>query len=140
MIGTSFPYVEFVPKHDQARGVQIDDKADRIGLRFPVEVGLVGDARPATAALSRYVERKPDRRFLEKAQAGMREWWELMRARAMRDEVPIKPQRVAWELSELASDEAIISTDSGTITTWIARQFKMRARQKFSFWGHLAPM
>jgi pyruvate dehydrogenase (quinone) len=140
IIGSSFPYMEYLPKPDQAKGVQIDDKPDRIGLRFPVEVGLVGDAKPTVAALSRFVGRKEDRGFLEQAQAGMRDWWELMRTRAQKDDVPIKPQRVAWELSELASDDAIISTDSGTITTWIARQFKIRGRQKFSCSGTLATM
>src|SRR5256714_5216526 len=140
IIGSSFPYMEFLPKPGQAKGVQIDDKPDRIGLRYPVEVGLVGDARATTAALSQFITRKEDRRFLEQAQAGMKEWWELMRTRAMRDDVPIKPQRVAWELSELAADDAIISTDSGTITTWIARQFKIRGKQKFSCSGTLATM
>jgi pyruvate dehydrogenase (quinone)/pyruvate oxidase len=140
IIGSSFPYMEYLPKPDQARGVQIDDKPDRIGLRFPVEVGLVGDAQPTVAALSRFIERKEDRSFLEQAQEGMKDWWELMCTRAMRDDVPIKPQRVAWELSELAADDAIISTDSGTITTWIARQFKIRGRQKFSCSGTLATM
>ena len=140
IIGSSFPYMEYLPKPDQAKGVQIDDKPDRIGLRFPVEVGLVGDAKPTVAALSRFIARKEDRSFLEQAQAGMKDWWELMRTRAMRDDVPIKPQRVAWELSELAEDDAIISTDSGTITTWIARQFKIRKRQKFSCSGTLATM
>jgi len=140
IIGSSFPYMEYLPKPDQAKGVQIDDKPDRIGLRFPVEVGLVGDAKPTVAALSRFIARKEDRSFLEQAQAGMKDWWELMRTRPMRDDVPIKPQRVAWELSELAEDDAIISTDSGTITTWIARQFKIRKRQKFSCSGTLATM
>jgi pyruvate dehydrogenase (quinone)/pyruvate oxidase len=140
IVGSSFPYMEYLPKPGQAKGVQIDDKADRIGLRYPIEVGLVGDARPTVAALSRLVERKADRSFLEQAQAGMKDWWELMRTRAMRDDVPIKPQRVAWELSELVSDDAIISTDSGTITTWIARQFKIRGRQKFSCSGTLSTM
>ncbi|HEX8652836.1 MAG TPA: thiamine pyrophosphate-dependent enzyme [Pyrinomonadaceae bacterium] len=140
IIGSSFPYMEYLPKPDQAKGVQIDDKPDRIGLRFPVEVGLVGDAKPTVTALLRFIERKDDRSFLEQAQEGMKEWWELMRTRAMRDDVPIKPQRVAWELSELAADDAIISTDSGTITTWIARQFKIRGQQKFSCSGTLATM
>jgi pyruvate dehydrogenase (quinone) len=140
IIGSSFPYMEFLPKPGQAKGVQIDDKPDRIGLRFPVDVGLVGDARPTVAALSKYITRKEDRSFLEQAQEGMKDWWELMRTRAMRDDVPIKPQRVAWELSELAADDAIISTDSGTITTWIARQFKIRGNQKFSCSGTLATM
>ncbi|MCA1634200.1 MAG: pyruvate oxidase, partial [Acidobacteria bacterium] len=140
IIGSSFPYMEYLPKPGQAKGVQIDDKPDRIGLRFPVEVGLVGDAKPTVAALSKFIARKEDRSFLEQAQEGMKEWWELMRTRAMRDDVPIKPQRVAWELSELAADDAIISTDSGTITTWIARQFKIRGQQKFSCSGTLATM
>jgi pyruvate dehydrogenase (quinone)/pyruvate oxidase len=140
IIGSSFPYMEFLPKPGQAKGVQIDDRADRIGLRYPVEVGLVGDAKPTVAALSRFIERKADRSFLEQAQAGMREWWELMRARAMRDDVPIKPQRAAWELSELAADDAIISADSGTNTIWAARQFKIKGSQKFSCSGTLATM
>jgi len=140
IIGSSFPYMEFLPKHEQAKGVQIDDKADRIGLRFPVEVGLVGDAKPTVAALSRYIERKSDRSFLEQAQAAMKEWWDLLRTRAMRDEVPIKPQRVAWELSELAAEDAIFSTDSGTNTVWSAQYFRIRAGQKFSCSGTLATM
>ena len=140
IIGSSFPYMEFLPKHGQAKGVQIDDKPDRIGLRFPVEVGLVGDAKPTVAALSRFITRKDDRSFLEEAQKGVQEWWELLRSRALRDDVPIKPQRAAWELSELAADDAIISTDSGTITSWIAQYFKIRGTQKFSCSGTLATM
>lgn len=140
IIGSSFPYMEYLPKPGEARGVQIDDKADRIGLRFPVDVGLVGDAQPTCAALLPFIERKGDRSFLETAQAEMKDWWELMRERALRDETPIKPQRVAWELSELAADDAIISGDSGTNTTWIARQFKIRKNQKFSCSGTLATM
>jgi pyruvate dehydrogenase (quinone)/pyruvate oxidase len=140
IIGSSFPYMEFLPKHEQAKGVQIDDKPDRIGLRFPVEVGLVGDAKPTVAALSRYIERKSDRSFLEQAQAAMKEWWDLLHTRAMRDEVPIKPQRVAWELSELAAEDAIFSTDSGTNTVWSAQYFRIKAGQKFSCSGTLATM
>ncbi len=140
MIGTSFPYVEFLPGHEQAKGIQIDDKSDRIGLRFPVDVGLIGDAKPTVAALLPFVARKEDRSFLEEAQDGMKDWWELMGKRAMRDEVPIKPQRVAWELSKLAADDAIISGDSGTNTTWIARQFLIKKDQKFSCSGTLATM
>jgi pyruvate dehydrogenase (quinone) len=140
IVGSSFPYMEFLPKPDQARGVQIDDKPNRIGLRFPVEVGLVGDAKPTLAALSKFVERKEDRSFLEEAQAGMDDWWNLMEAQGRNNLTPIKPQRVAWELSRLASDDAIISTDSGTITAWIAREFKIRGRQKFSCSGTLATM
>ncbi len=140
IIGSSFPYMEYLPRPGQAKGVQIDDKPDRIGLRYPVSVGLVGNAKPTVAALLKLIARKEDRAFLEGAQAGMKEWWELMKTRAKRDEVPIKPQRVAWELSELAADDCIISTDSGTITTWVARYFKMRGTQKFSCSGTLATM
>jgi pyruvate dehydrogenase (quinone) len=140
IIGSSFPYMEFLPKPGQAKAVQIDDKADRIGLRYPVDVGLVGHAKPTTAALSPFIEPRSDRSFIKKAQKGMNDWWELMRDRAMRDDVPIKPQRVAWELSELAEQDAIISTDSGTITTWIARHFRIKGSQKFSCSGTLATM
>jgi len=140
IIGSSFPYMEYLPKPGDARGVQIDDKPDRIGLRFPVEVGLVGDAKPTLAALIPHIERKDDRSFLETAQDGMKDWWELMETRAMRDEVPIKPQRVAWELSQIAPDDAIISGDSGTNTSWIARHFVIRGKQKFSCSGTLATM
>jgi pyruvate dehydrogenase (quinone)/pyruvate oxidase len=140
IIGSSFPYMEYLPKPGKAKGVQIDDKPDRIGLRFPIDVGLVGDAKATTEALSRFITRNDNRSFLQRAQKGMEEWWELMNSQASRDDVPIKPQRVAWELSRLASDDAIISTDSGTITTWIARHFKMRGTQKFSCSGNLATM
>ncbi|MCA1607101.1 MAG: pyruvate oxidase, partial [Acidobacteria bacterium] len=140
IIGSSFPYMEYLPKPGDAKGVQIDDKADRIGLRFPIEVGLVGDAKATTGALLPFIARNENRKFLEKAQKGMKEWWELMDTQATREDVPIKPQRVAWELSQLASDDAIVSTDSGTITTWIARHFKMRGTQKFSCSGNLATM
>ncbi len=139
MIGTSFPYMEYLPKHDQARGIQIDDKADRIGLRFPVEVGLVGDARGTLQLLLPLLHRKEDRAFLSDIQKDIEQWWELMDTRA-RQEKPIKPQQIAYELSSLASDDAIISTDSGTITSWIARNFKLRAQQKFSCSGNLATM
>ncbi|MGH9904590.1 MAG: thiamine pyrophosphate-binding protein, partial [Pyrinomonadaceae bacterium] len=119
IIGSSFPYMEYLPKPGKAKGVQIDDKPDRIGLRFPINVGLVGDAKTTTEALSRFIKRNENRKFLEKAQRGMKDWWELMGNEATREDTPIKPQRVAWELSQLASDDAIVSTDSGTITTWI---------------------
>src|SRR5437588_5745022 len=100
IVGSSFPYMEYLPKPGQAKGVQIDDKPDRIRLRFPVDVGLVGDAKPTVAALSRYITRKEDRSFLEQAQEGMKDWWELMRTRAMRDDVPINPPRLARALAE----------------------------------------
>jgi pyruvate dehydrogenase (quinone)/pyruvate oxidase len=105
-----------------------------------VEVALVGDSKATVAALCKMVERKEDRSFLERAQRGVEEWWKLLEERATRDDVPIKPQRVAWELSRVAADDCIISTDSGTITTWIAQYFTVRAGQQFSCSGTLATM
>jgi pyruvate dehydrogenase (quinone) len=141
IIGSSFPYMEYLPEPGKAKGVQIDDKPDRIGLRYPVDAGLVGDARATTAGLSRFIQRKDKHELLDKAQEQMKEWWELMANQGTADgDGPIKPQRVAWELSELAADDAIVSTDSGTITAWIARHFKIRGTQKFSCSGNLATM
>jgi len=140
MVGTSFPYLEFYPKHDRCRGVQIDRDPSRIGLRYPVEVGLCGDAKATLQTLMPLITRRGDRAFLERAQKGMGEWRELVRSRAERDDVPLKPQVVASTLSELLADDAIVSTDSGTITTWAARYIDIRRRQLFSCSGNLATM
>jgi len=140
MVGTNFPYLEWYPSHDSCRGVQIDRNPSRIGLRFPIEVGLCGDARPTLQVLLPMVRRRNDRSFLEAAQTGMKEWRELMRGRAHRDEMPMKPQVVAAALSDLLADDAIISTDSGTITTWVARDIEIRRNQLFSCSGNLATM
>ena len=140
MVGTSFPYLEFYPKHDSCRGVQIDRDPARIGLRFPVEVGLCGDAQSTLQVLLPSIHRRDDRSFLEKAQAGMKEWRELMHTRSTRDETPMKPQVVAATLDGLLADDAIISTDSGTITTWVARYINMKRGQMFSCSGNLASM
>lgn len=140
IVGSSFPYAEYLPKPGKAKIVQIDHEADRIGLRVPADVGLVGDAKRTLQQLTNHLVQKEDHSFLQKAQKGMKEWWDLMHERENRDNTPIKPQRVAWELSKLASDDAILSTDSGTITTWAARHFVLRADQKFSCSGTLATM
>lgn len=140
MVGTSFPYMEYLPKPGQAKGIQIDDKPDRIGLRYPIDVGLVGKAKDTLEVLARLLKRKDDRSWLSGLQGEMKDWWDLLRKRAERDDVPIKPQRVAWELDQLLEDDAIISTDSGTITTWVARYIKSRRDQKFSCSGTLATM
>jgi pyruvate dehydrogenase (quinone) len=140
IIGSSFPYMEFLPKPGQAHCVQIDDKPNRIGLRYPVDVGLVGDAKRTLRGLIPLLQRKEDRSFVEKAQEGMKDWRELLAAQEQRDDVPIKPQRVAWELSQLTPNDAIISADSGTNTVWIARHFDIRGTQQFSCSGTLATM
>jgi pyruvate dehydrogenase (quinone) len=140
MVGTSFPYIEFLPKPDQARGVQIDIDPLRIGLRFPVEVGLVGDGRGTLQKLLTLVNRNEDRSFLEKAQENMRDWWKLMEERSTRQDKPMKPQVVAWELGKRLAETAIVSSDSGTIATWFARQIPARQGQMYSLSGTLASM
>jgi pyruvate dehydrogenase (quinone)/pyruvate oxidase len=140
MIGSSFPYMEFLPKPGQARGVQIEIDSARIGLRYPMEVGLAGDAKATLKELLPLLNRKENRSFLEHAQKGMNEWWELMEERGTRTDKPMKPQVVAWELGKLLRDDAIVSCDSGTIATWFARQIKARRGQMFSLSGTLATM
>ncbi|MGH7766124.1 MAG: thiamine pyrophosphate-dependent enzyme [Candidatus Binatia bacterium] len=140
MVGTSFPYIEFLPKPGQARGVQIDSDPTRIGLRYPVEVGLVGDGKITLQKLLPLLARKEHRTFLRRAQEGMKEWWKLMEEQGTRDDVPMKPQVVAWELGKRLSSDAIVSGDSGTVATWLARQIPARRGQKFSLSGNLATM
>ncbi|HXT10489.1 MAG TPA: thiamine pyrophosphate-dependent enzyme [Candidatus Angelobacter sp.] len=140
MVGTSFPYMEFLPKPGQARAVQIDLDASRIGLRYPAEVGLAGDSKRTLEKLLPMLRRNSDRSFLKKAQKGMKKWWELMEERGTRDDKPMKPQVVAWELSKYLRDDAIVSSDSGTIATWFARQIQVRRGQMYSLSGTLATM
>jgi pyruvate dehydrogenase (quinone) len=140
MVGTSFPYIEFLPKPGTARGVQIDLDPARIGLRYPVEVGLVGDSQRTLRALLPHLQRNENRSFLENAQAGTKEWWKLMEERGTRQDQPMKPQVVAWELGKRLSDTAIVSSDSGTIATWFARQIPARRGQMYSLSGTLATM
>ena len=140
LVGTSFPYIEFLPKPGQARGVQIDLDPERIGLRYPVELGVVGDSRTVLRALLPLLERKADRSFLERAQEGMRHWWALLEDRGTRADTPMKPQAVAYELDKLLADDAIVSADCGTNTTWAARYIRLRRGQLFSCSGTLATM
>jgi pyruvate dehydrogenase (quinone)/pyruvate oxidase len=140
MVGTSFPYIEFLPKPGQARGVQLDLDPVRIGLRYPVEVGLVGDAAATLRLLIPLLERKEDRSFLRKAQEGMGEWRSLMEERGTRRDKPMKPQVVAHELGRRLSTSAIVSCDSGTVATWWARHIPARRGQQYSLSGMLASM
>ncbi len=140
IVGSSFPYIEFYPKPGQARGVQIDLDPARIGLRYPVEVGLVGDSRRTLQALLPLLQRTEERSFLATAQEGMTKWRALMEERGTRPDTPMKPQVVAWELGKRLSSTAIVSCDSGTITTWFARQIPARRGQMHSLSGTLATM
>ena len=140
IVGTSFPYIEFYPKPGKARAVQIELDPKRVGLRYPVEVGLVGDSQRTLEKLLPLLERKEDRDFLKEAQEGMEKWWALMEKRGTRQDKPLKPQVLAWELGRRLSSTAIVSGDSGTNTTWLARQIRARRGQRFSLSGNLASM
>jgi pyruvate dehydrogenase (quinone) len=140
MVGTSFPYLEFLPKPDHAKGVQIEIDPKRIGLRFPVEVGLVGDSGRILRDLLPRLKRKENRSFLEKAQKGMEDWRNVMHHRATRRDVPMKPQVIAHELGVRLREDAIVSCDSGTIATWWARHIPVKKGQIHSLSGNLASM
>jgi pyruvate dehydrogenase (quinone) len=140
MVGTSFPYIEFLPKPGQARGVQIELDPIRIGLRYPVEVGLVGDSARTLQALLPLITRKAERGFLETAQSRMKSWLELMEERATRPDSPMKPQVLAHELGSRLRNDAIVTCDSGTIATWWARHIPARRGQMHSLSGNLATM
>ena len=138
--GSSFPYIEYYPKPGQAKIVQIDIDPMRIGLRAPADAALVGDVAGVLGALLPKLRPRDDRAFLEKAQQGMRDWNKLMNERGTVETKPMKPQVVAHELNQLLADDAIVATDSGTITTWIARHLSIRGDMMFSCSGNLATM
>jgi pyruvate dehydrogenase (quinone) len=138
--GSSFPYLEFYPKPGQAKAVQIDIDPARVGLRYPVDVGLVGQCWDVLRALLPLIRVKSDRSFLENCQAHMKEWNTLMEERGTREDLPLKPQVVAHQLNRIVSDDAIICCDTGTITTWAARHIKIRGDMLFSVSGTLATM
>jgi pyruvate dehydrogenase (quinone) len=139
IVGSSSPYAEFLPEPGSAAGVQIDDRPDRLGLRYPVDVGLVGDAKLTLQALLPLLEERRDRSFLEQAQAEMRDWRQLQAERAEPHEAPIKPDAIPFFLSQALADRAILCGDSGTVTTWAART-ELRRGQMFSFSGTMCSM
>ena len=138
--GSGFPYMEFYPKPGQAKGVQIDVDPSRIGLRWPVNVGLVGDCRTVLRELLPMIKHRRSRGFLKKAQERMEDWRDLMKKRGTRGDSPMKPQVVTYHLSKLLDDDAIVSADSGTIATWAARYIDIRGSMQFSLSGSLATM
>ena len=140
MIGTAFPYMEFLPKPGQAKSVQIELNPGRISLRYPADVGLVGDSRETLRQLLPRLSHKKDRSFLKKAQEGMRDWWKYMEQLGTTDHMPMKPQVVAWNLGKRLRSDAIVTCDSGTIATWWARQIPVKRGQMYSLSGNLATM
>jgi pyruvate dehydrogenase (quinone)/pyruvate oxidase len=140
IVGSSSPYIEFLPEPGSAVGVQIDDRPERIGLRYPVEVGLCGDARLTLAELEPLLEHRADQSFLEQAQAEMKDWRALAEQRAAPVEGhPIKPDAIPYHLGRAMADRAILCGDSGTVTTWAART-ELRRGQLFSFSGTMCSM
>lgn len=140
IVGSSFPYLEYYPRPGQARVVQIDADAERIGLRVPAEVALVGDAAQVLRALLPRLDAHDDTVFLETAQSGMAEWREELENQATRGDTPMKPQVVLHELDRLTPDSAIIVSDCGTCTTWAARYLRMLGTRRFLTSGTLATM
>jgi pyruvate dehydrogenase (quinone) len=140
MVGSSFPYSEFLPKEGQARGVQIDIDGRMLGIRYPMELNLVGDSAATLRALLPFLERKTDRSWREQIEKDVADWWGVLERRAMQDAHPINPQRVFWELSSRLPDRAILSSDSGSAANWYARDLKLREGMLASLSGNLATM
>lgn len=140
MVGSSFPYTQFLPEWGQARGVEIDINPKMIGIRYPMDVNLVGDAKATLESLIPMLERKSDRAWRDKIDESLTEWWKLVEDRAMTEADPINPQRVFWELSPKLPDDVIIAADSGSSTNWYARDVRMRRGMRSSLSGTLATM
>ena len=140
MVGTNFPYSEFLPKPGQARAVQIDIDGRLLGIRYPTELNLIGDAAETLRVLLPYIERKTDRAWRERIEQAVAEWWKVIDARALNSANPINPQRVFHELSPRLPDGCILSSDSGSSANWFARDVKIRSGMMASLSGSLATM
>jgi pyruvate dehydrogenase (quinone) len=140
MVGSSFPYSEFLPAPGAARGVQIDIDGTRLSLRYPMEVNMVGDSATTLRELLPMLVQKTDRSWRHEIENGVKEWWHVLEARAMQIAEPLNPQRVFWELSPRLPDDAIITADSGSVANWFARDLRMRRGMKASLSGGLASL
>jgi pyruvate dehydrogenase (quinone) len=140
MIGSAFPYSEFLPKEGAARGVQIDIDGRMLNLRYPMEVGLIGDSKRTLAALIPHLQRKQDRAWRERVERNVARWWKVLEARAMNPGEPINPQRAFWELSPRLPENCILTCDSGSAASWYARDLKIRRGMMASLSGGLATM
>src|ERR671938_527304 len=140
MVGTSFPYAEWLPKEGQAKCVEIDIKANMIGIRYPADVMLIGDSKETLKLLNQKLKRKEDRSWRETIESNVQEWWQIVEDHAMIEADPMNPQRVVHELSSRLPDDAIVTADSGSSTNWWARQLKLRKGYMASLSGTLATM
>jgi pyruvate dehydrogenase (quinone) len=140
MVGSNFPFADWLPEEGQARGVQIDIDGRLIGMRYPMEASLVGDSRHTLRALLPLLERKSDRSWREKIEKEVERWWRVLEERAMMPAQPLNPMRVFQELSPLLPDGCILTADSGTSANWWARHLRLRAGMKAGISGTLATM
>jgi pyruvate dehydrogenase (quinone) len=140
MVGSAFPYSEFLPNPGAARGVQIDIDGSRLSLRYPMEINMVGDSATTLRALLPLLKQKTDTSWTRKIESGLKSWWKLLEERAMNTADPLNPQRVFWELSPRLPDNCIITAESGSVANWFARDLKMRRGMKASLSGGLASL
>ena len=140
MIGSSFPYSEYLPKEGKARGVQIDIDGTMLGLRYPMEMHLQGDSKESLVALIPLLRRKEDRSWQQQIENEVAQWWKVLEARSMNSANPVNPQAVFWELSKRLTQDSIICGDSGSSTFWYARDIKIKKGMKCSLSGTLATM
>lgn len=140
MIGSNFPYSQFLPNFGKARGVQIDLDGTMIGMRFPTEVNLVGDSKSTLAALIPLLRAKEDRSWRKTIESNVARWWQTVEMQAMVTATPVNPMRIVWELSARVPQDAIVTADSGSAANWYARDLKMRGRMRGSLSGTLATM
>ncbi|MDR5883564.1 thiamine pyrophosphate-requiring protein [Caballeronia sp. LZ032] len=141
MIGSGFPYSEFLPKEGEARGVQIDIKADMLSIRYPMEVNLVGDSAETLRALLPLLQQKTDRAWREDIEGWMTDWWKKLEKRAIEPaKAGVNPQRTVWELSPRVPANAIVTSDSGSVANWYARDLKVKRGMLCSLSGGLASM
>jgi pyruvate dehydrogenase (quinone) len=139
-VGSNFPYTQFLPEFGQARAIQIDKSGKWIGMRYPYELNLVGDAKATLQALIPLLRRKEDRSWRESIESDVSRWWEIVERRAMTDADPVNPLRIFHELSQRLPDNAILASDSGSAANWYARQLKFRGDMRGSLSGTLATM
>lgn len=140
MVGSSFPYPEFLPKEGQARGIQIDVDGRMLSIRYPMELNLKGDSKATLSALIPHLIPKEDRSWREMIEKNITTWWKVMEERAMMEANPINPQRIFWELSPKLPQDVILTGDAGSVANWYARDLKLEEGMMASLSGNLATM
>ncbi|WP_067825350.1 thiamine pyrophosphate-requiring protein [Nocardia inohanensis] len=140
IVGSNFPYSQFLPEFGQARAIQIDIDGTMIGMRYPTEVNLIGDAKDTLARLIPLLTPSPDRGWRTEIEESVARWWQTLERQSMLDAKPTNPMRVVWELSQRMPDNAIVTADSGSSTNWYARCLRFRGQMRGSLSGTLASM